>query len=448
MSRPAFTKTKGNRGAFLVLLFGFGVQAEELSLDQAVRIALDHNIDVLNTTLDVAKTKDRSAAFRSGLFPKLSFYALGSEQLSSVDITIKSGRLGTYPGIGPIPAQDQKFSTPMQPTGFLIGRISQPLSGLYRTRLNMKALAYSTQISQQKVRAKREDVMRDVKQLYYNIEQTQSSLAAAHETVQLYKEVERVTGEYVLKQAALQSELLQAQANLADAEQSELTLSDQEANQKEQLNDLLGRDVLTEFRVTEISQAQHPELNLAAARQQALKQRPEVQQARLKTLQSEQEAKAKRAEYIPEVSAEFNNITLLNFNSFLPGGTYSVGVSLSWEPFDWGRKKNELAEKRATVSQDKNTQTSAERKVVMEVDSKYRQVEQTWSKLHAAGIGQRAATENLRVGKNQYEVKRALLQVVLQAQTTLAQANSGYYRALADYWSAKAEFEHALGEDQ
>ncbi len=417
-------------------------------MDQAVRIALEHNTEIANTTLDVSKAKDRSAAFRSNLFPKLSFYALGSEQLKPVDITIDAGRLGTYPGIGPIPNEDKKFTTPMQPTGFLVGRISQPLSGLYRTRLNMKALNLSTQISQQKVRSKREDVVRNVKQLYYGIEQTQSSLVAARETVQLYKEVERTTGEYVLKQAALESELLQTQATLADAEQSELTLSNQEADQKEQLNDLLGRDVLTEFGVAEIAQAKHAGIDLTAARQQALKQRPEIQQAHLKVLQSEQEVRAKKAEYIPELSAEFNSITLLNFSSFLPGGTYSVGASLSWEPFDWGRKKNELAEKRDTVSQDKNTQSAAERKVIMEVDSKYRQVEQTWAKLHAASMGQRAAAETLRVGKNQYEVQAALLQVVLQAQTTLAQANSGYYRALADYWSAEAEFEHALGEDQ
>ena len=146
--------------------------------------------------------------------------------------------------------------------------------------------------------------------------------------------------------------------------------------------------------------------------------------------------------------AEFNSISLLNFNSYLPGGTYSVGVSLSWEPFDWGRKKNEIAEKRDTVAQDKNTEISAERKVIMDVDDKYRELQQSWSKLRAAKLTQKYALENLRVDKDQYEVQETLLKVVFQAQTTLAQANSDYQHGLADYWSAKAEFEHALGEDQ
>ncbi len=431
----------------LVFLLCGGLRAEELALDQAVQLALQHNVDIANTALDVSKTRDRSKAFRSFLFPKLSFYALGSEQLTSFGFTIPAGSLGTFNG-DPIPARDKTYSTSMQPTGFLMGRVAQPLSAIYRTRLYLKALDFSTQLAREKARSKRQDVVRNVKQLYYDIEQVQSSLIATRETIELYKEVQRVTGEYVAKQAALQSDLLQAQVSLANVEQTEMALTNQEASEKEQLNDLLGRDVLTEFTVTPIGGVQETEIDLVAARKTALAQRPEIQQAQLKTLQSEQELRAKRAEYIPDISAEFNNLTLLNFNSFLPGGTYSVGVSLSWEPFDWGRKRNEVAEKRDTVSQDTNTEASARRKVIIDVDNNYRQMQQSWSKLRVAGLSQKAATENLRVGKNQYELQAALLKVVFQAQSTLAQANSDYQHALADYWTAKANFEHALGDDQ
>ena len=440
---------KGLSGTLVFFLFGSPLIAQELPLDQAVQLALKHNVDVANSALDVSKALDRSRAFHTQLFPKLSFYALGSEQLTPVSFTVGAGTLEQSSPIGPIPSHDVQYTTPVQPTGYLFGRIVQPISPIYRIRLNLKALDYSTQLAQQKERSKRQDVVRNVKQLYYNIEQVQSSLAATQETVRLYKEVERITRDYVLQQTALNSELLQAQATLADAEQSELTLSNQEAKQKEQLNDLLGRDVLTDFSVTPIGEeVSDPEIDLVAARKKALAQRPEIQEARLKTQQSEQELRAKKAEYIPDISAEFNSISLLNFSSYLPGGTYSVGVSLSWEPFDWGRKKNEIAEKRDTVTQDKNTESSAERKVIMDVDDKYRQLQQSWSKLRAAKLSQKYALENLRVNKDQYEVQATLLKVVFQAETTLAQANSDYQHGLADYWSAKADFEHALGEDQ
>jgi outer membrane protein TolC len=435
--------------ACALFLIGSALQAEELLLEQAVHLALQQNTEIANTLLDVSKASDRWAAFHTSLFPKFSFYALGSEQLQGVNITIPAGSFSKdFHGLGPIPEKDVIFGTPIQPTGFLLGRVAQPLSQIYRIRLYSKALDFSTQLAREKLRGKRQDVVRDVKQLYYGLEQVQSSLVAVRETVQLYKEVERTTTDYVAKQAALESQLLQTQANLADAEQSEVVLSNQEAGLKERLNDLMGRDVLTDFTVVPISEAQNSEIDLVAARKAALAQRPEVRQAHLKTMQSGEELRAKRSEYIPDVSAEFNSITLLNFNPFLPGGTYSVGVSLSWEPFDWGRKKNEIAEKRDTVAQDKNTETATGRKVIMDVDDKYRQLQQGWSKLHAATLSQHAASETLRVNKNQYQQHAALLQVVFQAQTTLAQANSNYQHALADYWSAKADFEHAIGEDQ
>jgi len=46
---------------------------------------------------------------------------------------------------------------------------------------------------------------------------------------------------------------------------------------------------------------------------------------------------------------------LLNYNAFLPTGSYSIGLSLTWEPFDWGRKKNEMVEKRDTISRQKHS---------------------------------------------------------------------------------------------
>ncbi|MBV8832281.1 MAG: TolC family protein [Acidobacteriaceae bacterium] len=434
--------------ALAILVFGFRLQSEELALDQAVRIALQHNADVANAALDVSKSKDRYSASHTSVYPKLSLYMLGSEQLKPITTTIDRGTIEPNSPIGPIPSQDVHFTTPMQPTGFVLGRVAQPLLTLYRIHLNLKSLEYMTQIAEQKARSKRQETVRNVKQLYYAIEQVQSSLVVTGESIALYKEVERLTDDYVLKQTALESDLLQAQATLADAEQSELTLTNQEAKQKEQLNDLLGRDVLTEFTVSSVDEAQKPELDLVAARKRALAQRPELKQAQLKVKQSEQELRAKKAEYIPDISAEFNSVTLLNFNSFLPNGSYSVGVSLSWEPFDWGRKKSEMAEKRDTIVQDRNTESSTERKVIMDVDDKYRQILQSWSKLRAAHLSQKAALESLRVSKNQYKVQASLLKVVLQSQTALAQANSDYEHALADYWTAQAEFEYALGEDQ
>jgi len=52
------------------------------------------------------------------------------------------------------------------------------------------------------------------------------------------------------------------------------------------------------------------------------------------------------------------------------------------------------------------------------------------------------------VMSNRYRVQASLLKDVLQAQTSLADANFQYQKALLGFWTAKAEFEKATGEDK
>jgi outer membrane protein TolC len=50
--------------------------------------------------------------------------------------------------------------------------------------------------------------------------------------------------------------------------------------------------------------------------------------------------------------------------------------------------------------------------------------------------------------KNKYAVQAVLTRDVLQAQVSLEQSNTDYQQALTSFWNARADFEHALGEDR
>ncbi len=422
--------------------------AGELKLEEAIELALDRNAAVVNAKLEVEKAGDRLAAYRTRLRPNTSFYALAAQQLRPVDFTIERGQLGNFASTGPIPSNDVKLSTPLEPTGLLVGKVAQPLSGIYKVRLTLASLNIGKRLAEEDVRAQRQDLVWNVKRLYYDIQQTESSLEVAHQMAKLYRETERLTAGYVVQQVALEADHLEAQTQFARAEQEELTLSDRLASSKEQLNQLLGRDVTTEFTVSPIQEAGGLPIELVEARRQALEQRPEVRQSQLKIQQAQQDLKIKRSEYIPDVTAEFNSMTLVNFSSFLPGQTASVGVSVTWEPFDWGRKKHEAAEKRRTVEQAKNTELDARNKVLVDVDEKFRKLQQIRAQFRVARLNQKTAVERLRITNRKYELQAALFRNVLESQSTLQKANDDYIQTLAKLWTAKAEFEHAIGEDR
>ena len=420
---------------------------QTLTLEQALAMALQNNRGIQSSALDVRKAQDKVNANRTRQFPGISLYALGAQQLRSFDFTLTKGVLGTYSGVGPLPGEDVHLKTPLEPSGMFIGRVVQPLSSLIRIRRNLDTLTTGVELAHEQTRADRQKVLREVKRVYYALQQVESGLRSVRQQVALYQELARLTENYVAGEVVLKAELLEVQTHLAKAEQSESNLHDQEATAKEQLNQLLGRDVLTEFRVQPVLEESGETVDLVAARKRALEQRPEVRLAALRQTQAEQDLRAKKAEYIPDLSAEVNSLSFLNFGTYFPRQSLSVGISVSWEPFDWGRKKHEAAEKERTIEQARNSRQDAVNAVLIDVNEKYRQLRQSRTQLRVARLAQETAIESLRVSRNKYAVQNVLLKDVLQGQVNLEHSNSEYQQALLSFWNARADFERALGED-
>jgi outer membrane protein TolC len=422
--------------------------AEVLTLEQAIAIALRGNTQIRNAEIDVNKAGAGFAATRTRRLPNFSFEVIGSQQLTPIDFTFERGVFGTFPGIGPIPAEDTKLTTPLKPTAIFVTRVTQPLTKLFTINLNLKQLELKTEIAREEARAKRQQIVRDVKRAYFALLQTESALVAAEETVRMYRELDRVTGDYLAQQVVLKTEGLDVKSRLARSEYDVSTLIDQLGIQKQQLNLLLGRDVTLDFSVAAVPAADGFESDLEAARAQALNARPEIREARLRVKQAETDRRIKKSEYIPEVSATFQHIATANFNSLIPRSYMNVGITVSWEVFDWGRKKRELAEKDMTTEQARNTVRDAERSVLIDVNDKFNKLRQARQLLDVTELGRLSAFENVRVLTNRYKVQMALLSNVLQAQAQLEQANYQKRQALVSFWTAKAEFENAIGEDK
>jgi outer membrane protein TolC len=247
----------------------------------------------------------------------------------------------------------------------------------------------------------------------------------------------------------LKSASLDIETRLAKTEYDAINLSNELATQKEQLNDLLGRDVRTDFQVYSAPDMNGFPADLESARHRALEQRPEIREAKLKVEQAEVDRRIKKSEYIPDVSAAFIYMNFQGFPSFLgPRNLASAGLALKWEVFDWGRKRDELAEKEKTIEQARDSLRDAENRVLIDVGEKFRKLRQTRQAFVVAQLGEQTARENLRVNTNKFKFTAALMSDVLESQATLAEASHQFQQALLGYWTAQAEFEKALGEDK
>jgi len=415
-----------------------------LTLDQAIALALRDNHAMKIAQLEVDKADENISAAKTVRLPSLHAYTLVSGNLADNKLEVPNPAANLFPGLGPFFTLNDR----RKPTAVFAASVIEPLTQQYRIGLNIKLEKVSRELAQAKLHQQQNETVDKVKKAYYAILQTRSAVSSVEEALRSYHELDKVTGDYVIQQAALKADHLAVQTRLAKVEYEQLELSNRLATQKEQLNTLLGRDVATSFEVTGVPEFTSFETDLAAARKLALERRPELQQARLGIEQATLDRRIKKSEYIPDVTAGFVYLTPRNYAPVIPKNFANVGVVVSWEFFDWGRKKHQLAEKDKAVEQAKNALEETEDEVLIDVGDKLRKLQQSGQALRVARLAENSAKENLRVSTGQYKFQAVLLSNVLQSQASLAEATNEYQQALLAFWTAKAEFEKSLGEDK
>ncbi len=432
--------------ALLLLLGPLLCEAQLLTLNDAVALAVKENRNVQITTLDVAKASEVVAETKTNRLPQLSAYILGGESLTPIDFTIPKAALGVYPTVGPIPAQNSSISTPQSFNALIYLTAAQPVSQLHKIGLAIRESHIGEELAQENLRQKKQDTTRQVKEAYYQIVQTQTQISSAQESLKYLTELAALTDRNLAEQTVLKSDSLNVKAKLSQQRYQLLVLQDMLASQKESLNRLLSRDLATDFSVEEQPLPTPEELDLAAARKAAAEQRSEIREARLQTKKTELDIRRERAEYLPDISLQISYVSLPNI-SFAPKNILSAGFLLQWQPFDWGQKKHKIEELKSTSRQAALTVQDAEQQVLLDVNQKFRKLMETRAFLDTQAAVQETEREKLRVMMNQYREKSALLADLLQQQALVAQADNQYQQALAGFWTAKAGFDQAVGKD-
>ena len=417
-----------------------------LTLDDAVSLALSNNRLVKNSALEAQKYDFRVGTARSRRLPQFQFATLGGELMHSFDFTFDQGAFGTYANVGPIPGSTTKIRNPARFTTYVTGAIDQPITQQYKIGLAIHATELGRLIAREDVRAERQKIAAEVRTAYFELVATQAGVDAAREAVKTMEEAQRVTLQYISQQTVLRGDALDVDARLAKSRYELSVAENGLATEGEHLNQLLGRDLDTRFRVDSMPEEDTTDLSLNTARDKASQNRPEIRESFLKEKQAEYDRRIAKADYIPDLSLTVRYQGLNNVK-VLPTNVGVAGFYLSWEPFDWGRRRNNVAEKSKAVEQARNGLHETESQIAVEVGAKYRRWKEAVLLLKATRTGHQAAAEQFRTTSNKYKEQGALIRDVLQAQARSTETEFQYQQALSSYWSALAELRRAMGDE-
>ena len=437
-------------GALLVLACGLpgSVSAEAvLTLEQALEIALDQNLAVANAELDIAASEGELKAIKTRRLPNMDVRGGYSDNLESQSFLFEQGVWGNYPVIGDIPSQDISITSMDGGMSYVSADISQPLSQQYRIGLGIQQNEVRVEMADQRLRMTQTEVASLVKQTYFDILQFESQLQTTEESIAFYISLQQLVANYVEQKVSLAYELLEVEARLARRQAEAVVERNDLTMLKQRFNKLLNRALGTPFRLAQLPDfdSQFAQMSLDQAMDLALAQKPEIVESRLMVKHAELGYDIKKSEYFPDVDLRFRYSRLFN-TQFIPGTEAYVGIHARWEFYDWGRKSYELASKEAEIDHSINKLQESEESARISVERSFNAMHESRQILEAARLSEVAAREKLRVLNNQYIQQVILLQDLLDAETELSRASTGYNRAVLDVWKAEAELKRALGE--
>ena len=428
------------------VMWGQEAPAKTLTLEEAVSLARSQNRELKQAGLEIHKQKEAFGEAKTHLYPRFDTYVLASELLTPLDFTIRAGTLGTFSATGPIPAKDSVIHTPARPVAIASATVTQPLTQLIRIDLSIKQQKLASDLSQQNYFAREQELVNEVRRAYYAILQSQSELESQRALLVYVEELQQLTGRRLHQEAVLKADSLRITAQRSKALYQLTVIQNALADQKEALNHLLGRDLQAEVTVEMVPASLPEESSLQEARKRATEKRPEIKAETIKKERAALETKIEKTRYIPDISVQANYLTAPNI-SFLPQNVGAVGVLLTWQPWDWGQKRHNIAQKVDAENQAQLSINNVKDQVLQEVDSSFRRLREARELLTAAQAARDAEAEKLRNEMDAYSHQTVLLSDLLQQQSSVASAEDQYRQGLLAFWRARADFERALGEE-
>lgn len=425
---------------------GSEAYAPILTLDEAVDLALLNNRGVKNAGLEVAKAADDVEAMKARRFPQIDVGVYESYHFTDESFTFPAGAFGDFPATGPIPPNETKIESARDFSTLVTARVALPLSQQYRIGLGVDQREVAEDLATEQLRSKRQGTAKNVKDLYFSILRSEASLDATQASVTYLASLSNVVSRYVQEQRVLRADSLEVQTELARARQRAAKERDSIANQREQMNILLGRPIGTPFQLRDLPGPARTAVDPLSAEADALAQRPVIKDAKLKAEHAELGVAIKKSEYIPDVSIEARYTSPFGAK-FIPKNLGTIGLFARWDVWDWGKRSHEIAAQNLAVQQAQNQVREAQEKVRADVNAKLRALQRADEQLPVAQLAEETAREKLRVAENKYHQQSAIIEDVLSAEADLARAKRDVEEAKLGAWKSWTDLQKAMGEE-
>jgi multidrug efflux pump subunit AcrB/outer membrane protein TolC len=435
---------------FAYALFGLGGKASAedvkhaLTLPEAVAIALKQNEVIKIGRAKVEESEQKIVSARAQYFPLLSNNSKYNHLTNNNLVTIPAGSLGTITGFGPFPSQNVSIS---QGSGDLVlseTTLSQPLTQLLKIHEANNIARADRRISDAELKKSENEIVFAVHQLYYGLLIASKQKEAAHAMLIAAQEDLKENEEGVRSGNLLDVAVTAGRAKMLQSRQELILAENQVSDLTSELNDLLGRPIDSPLEVTE---AGLPELSVPPREQcydEARSRNPELLAAHETVQKSRYAVSAARDEYIPDITLFASHIYQSGV-AFLQSNIGIIGAQMTWNIFDWGKRKGEIGQRNAQLSQADENLVRLDSRLKVEVDNEYRKLEEAKAMLDVAHEALLLRKENERLSQNGLEAGNVTAAKHAESVAELKKAEMEELQASLQYRLAQAALDKTIG---
>ena len=416
----------------------------QLSLQQAVSIALEKNPQRKMAIADQRAAEAGVQEARSGLLPRVSFSESATRGNDPVYV------FGTRLRQERFTVADFALNRLNTPTP--IGNFSSRFAGtwnLFDSFANVKSVARAKDLQQaaghQLERAGQETIFRVV-QAYLGLLLAQKQQDVAEQSVKTAQSIlDRSRARYE-SGVVVQSDLLSAQVRLAGREEELIRARNNVALAAAQLDTAMGIPPDAQFQPSQaLSEGALPQAALADLEKQALASRPD-----LKQIEAQQTAQAKsvsmaKSAFGPRLNAfggwETDSASLLQSQ----GNNWAAGLELQLDLFQGGAKKAQLAREKALEERIAAAHQAASDQVRLEARRAYYDFDSARQQMVVAKAAVGQAEESMRINQNRYDAGITTITDLLTIEEATRRAQTDYWEAVYRMRASYANLELATG---
>ena len=431
----------------LALPLSAGAQKRPLSLEEALAAGLGSNPGLHASRLKLEAASANAREIAAGRLPALK---LG----------------GGYTRLSEVP--DFQVTLPISPNPIVVSQsyfnnfnlrvgIQQPLFTGFRLQAGEESARMVEATAGQDIEKDRAELVFAVKSAYWGLARARDFETVIEENVRQVAEHLKDVRAFFDQGLLTKNDVLRTELELSNAEIMRIDARDAVEIARTGLVSLVGLPLDADVDLTTSVESQASRLPAEAGSgeastvETALTKRPEIKSAEFRINAAEQGVKAARSGFYPQVYLTGNYYYLRPNPRILPSldrfkGTWDLGVSLSFDVWNWGQTKRQAEQAEARLGQARDARKALEDQAVLEITQCRLSLARAGEKVRVAGQAVSQAEENLRVTRERFRQGVALSSDVLDAEVAVLQAKLGRTQAAVDQVLAQARLEKALGD--